>query len=144
MEIENLMLVNEFEVERKKNEELNMNRKNYSDNVSLSEELRITDTHANKFDCKSCGETFGVRRDLKTHRSENHKEEIGKHIMSQQLDVLETKVLKQKSNLFSKLIELKEKEEKPICNCIGFCKIQHKIYNWSKPESEEMLYKIGI
>ena len=62
--------------------------------------------------------------------------------MSQQLDVLETKVLKQKSNLFSKLIELKEKEEKPICNCIGFCKIQHKIYNWSKPESEEILYKI--
>ena len=62
MEIENLMLVNEFEVERKKNEELNMNRKNYSDNVSLSEELRITDTHANKFDCILCGETFGVRR----------------------------------------------------------------------------------
>ena len=61
--------------------------------------------------------------------------------MTTQLNMLETKILSQKSNLFSNLLELKEKEDKWICNCRGFCKIHHKIYNWKKPISSEILNK---
>ena len=102
---------------------------------TFSEELHLVGNSRNSFQCELCGESFGKRSNLKNHIKENHTEESEGNILTTQLNMLETKILSQKSNLFSNLLELKEKEDKWICNCRGFCKIHHKIYNWKKPIS---------
>ena len=108
---------------------------------TLRDELRFVENTGNKFHCELCSENVDNRRDLKKHKREKHKEESNQNNLTRQIDMLETKLLSQKSKLFSELLNLKEKEEKPICNCKSFCIIQHKIYNWNKPISSEILKK---
>ena len=42
----------------------------------------------------------------------------------------------------SKLLDLKEEEMTNICNCNGFCHINHAIRNWKKPQSKEILMNL--
>ena len=105
---------------------------------TLLEELS-SEQFGNEFHCEICGKGFGKRNDLNFHNKETHGEDNLKDVLNEQTSVLETAILKQKSELFSKLIKLKESEEKYPCTCKSFCKIHHKVYNWIKPMSTEML-----
>ena len=96
----------------------------------------------NTFECNLCSLGFQTRIDLKSHSRAQHLELSRKEVHTNRFSSLESRVYKQKFILFSKLLELKEKEEqiKQICKCKGSsCKIHHKIYNWRKTESDEFV-----
>ena len=65
------------------------------------------------------------------------------NIQKKKVELLERDLLKNKSELFATLLDLKEKEErdKHVCQCEHFCQIKHKFFNWSKPQSEDILTK---
>ena len=92
-----------------------------------------------RFKCDKCEDAFAFRGDLKTHIRGNHKDASEMDSWNQKLNTLERDILRQNSCLLVSLLNLKEEEEKPICNCKSFCKIKHKFYNWSKPMSVELL-----
>ena len=82
--------------------------------------------------CDVCGKEFSTRSDLECHNLEKHRAQSLKLKLKNELSSIQSKVSEQKLSIFSNLFELKEKEAKPICNCKGFCKIRHKLYNWRK------------
>ena len=134
--------IEKCEIEKEKIEEFSLNIENITDNVSLSEELRLVDNFGKLFECELCENTFGTRRDLKSHLRIHNEQSVKTDLLSK-LKGLEADNSENKCILLSKLLELKTKEdeEEYICRCKGFCTIRHKFYNWCKPKSIELLNK---
>ena len=124
---------------REKKDENNVD----DDELFVGKEFSLLEIFGNAFPCKLCNETFWKRNELKSHVEEQHREVRQVNIWNDKLSLLEAENFKQKSLLFSSLLNLKETEERSrsICQCKSFCKIRHVFYNWSKPKSEELLKK---
>ena len=161
------ILKEDLQIESMKNEEMVKNAKKFEENPSLSKEITQWCQTSTIFVCDLCDNSFMTMQDLKDHRRVSHEDryfackkceeifesdqKLKKHsrklheqksIKSKLLEV-EARYFKQKHDLSSKLLVLKENEEKrqSFCMCQGVCKIRHKIYNWYKPESVEALKK---
>ena len=110
------------------------------DEANLSDEL--DDQMAKHFKCNHCAKEFETRSCLRDHRKVNHEDKFTSRILLDNLNKMESKVSHQKYNLLSCLLYLeKEDTKKHPCNCLGDCKINHTIRNWSKPKYTETLNK---
>ena len=151
LELENKDKISRLDCLQTENETLKEGIKTGQDNdcaekashggLSFSEELNLIRNLENKFQCCLCGKMFSERDELKNHLRTNHveKEDSEKNTLTEHLSMLETRILNEKFTLYSKLLELKEREETFICTCKNFCRIRHKFYNWNKPMSAEFL-----
>ena len=86
---------------------------NVDDNeLFVGKEFSLLENFGNAFPCKLCNETFWKRNELKSHVEEQHREVRQVNIWNDKLSLLEAENFKQKSLLFSSLLNLKETEER--------------------------------
>ena len=140
LEKENQILEDNLKFEQEEKQSLQECLEKVDDNLSLNEELSM---EKRKFSCEVCGKGFGIQNDLHIHLEMIHKKEIGLKRVNEKFVSLETKVLQQKFILMSSLSSLQEKDlkRKHVCHCTGVCRINHNIYNWSRPRSETLVIK---
>ena len=143
LEKENQILKDSLKFEQEEKHAIEECLEKVGDNLSLNEELSLERVCQRKFTCELCEKGFGIKNDLQIHFEMIH----GKHLRLSRLDEkvvsLETKILQQKFILMSSLSSLQEKDlkRKHVCHCKGSCRINHNIYNWSRPRSEPIVIK---
>ena len=116
-------------------EDMDKIKAQFADGASLSEELNLART----FVCKRCEKRFENKSELKMHLRNIHDLEQWKLKLLNK----EKTVIGLKFKISSGLYKLKEKEAKTkyVCQCKGFCRLKHKIYNWIKPVSDKIASK---
>ena len=116
-------------------EDMDKIKAQFADGASLSEELNLART----FVCKRCEKRFENKSELKMHLRNIHDLEEWKLKLLNK----EKTVIGLKFKISSGLNKLKEKEAKTkyVCQCKGFCRLKHKIYNWMKPVSNKIASK---
>ena len=66
---------------------------------------------------------------------------LHQNFLLRKLSCLEKVVAEQKFDFLSKVLPLKEHEKAHKCTCKGVCNINHKIHNWTRYKSDEILSK---
>ena len=140
---ENQILQDNLKSEQEKKHEFQDSLEKVNDNLALNEELSLERKIHSKFPCELCGKGFDMKKDLKIHFEMSHKKQLGLRRLNEQVESLETKLLQQKYILMSSLSNLQQKDlkRKHVCQCAGVCRINHNIYNWSRPRSEPLVIK---
>ena len=133
---ENVVLVERLQFLEEKNKELLVNVQKENESLSLAQELGLEGT----FECTFCEETFVTGSEVKKHEQRNH-ENLSKVNMLRKLSCPEKVVSEQKFDFLSKVLALKEHEKEHKCTCKGVCNINHKLYNWTRSISDEILSK---
>ena len=143
IEQENQTLADNLKIEQDEKHALIENKEQVGDNLSLAEELSLVSQIPIKFPCELCGKGFVKRISLKFHHEVDHGKQHRLNILNEKFVSLESKVLHQKYILMSSLSNLQEKDmkRKHVCHCAGVCRINHRIYNWSRPRSEPLVCK---
>ena len=106
------------------------------ENLSLAQELSLEGT----FKCKFCEDKFVTGNEVKKHERRNHENPF-KVNMLRKISCLEKVVAEQKFDFLSKVLALKEHEREHKCTCKGVCNINHKLYNWTRSKSDDILSK---
>ena len=127
--MENEKFVERLQYPEERNKELLMN-------VQQAQELSLECT----FKCKFCEDKFVTGNEVKVHERRNHENRF-KVDMLRKLSCLEKAVAERKFDFLSKVLALKEHERTYKCTCKGACNINHKIYNWTRSKSDEILSK---
>jgi chromosome segregation ATPase len=132
--IEKDMLLERLQLLEERNKELLVNVQ--KENLSLAKELSLECT----FKCKFCEDNFVTGNEVKVHERRNHENHF-KVEMLRKLSCLEKVVAEQKYDFLSKVLALKEQEKAYNCTCKRVCNIKHKIYNWTRSKSDDILSK---
>ena len=94
--------------------------------------------------CEKCGKFFKTKKDLKDHIDTEHDKGGVKFSFQTKLRKLEIDLSKQRIELTSSLLKLKEKEvlNNEYCSCVGFCHINHRKHNFYKSKVETIFDKL--
>ena len=114
--------------------------------ASIDEELgSLNFGCTNTFKCDICGESFGTRNCLKTHKKSKHEANESKFLKDKCKQLLH-QITEKKLEISEKLLELKEQElvKKETCRCMGRCKINHGKHNWTRRISTDLQTKLRM